>query len=139
MVLLDKEPQLGSHQTGHNSGVIHSGIYYKPGSLKARLCVEGARRMKEFCDTHGIKWERCGKVIVATDADELPRLQTIYERGQANGLPGLKMLSAEEVRELRAELPRGAGDPVPETGIVDYVQVVGQDGGARPAARRSAS
>src|SRR5438552_9677276 len=97
VVVLEKEARVGSHQTGHNSGVIHSGIYYKPGSLKARTCVDGARRMKQFCDTHGIKWEGCGKVIVATDAGELPRLQTIYERGQANGLSGLKMLSAEEV------------------------------------------
>src|ERR1700724_2422318 len=100
LVLAEKESRLAGHQTGDNSGVIHSGIYYKPGSLKARTCVEGARRMKQFCDTHGIKWEGCGKVIVATDAAELPRLQNIYERGQANGLSGLKMLSAEEVREL---------------------------------------
>ena len=100
LILLEKEAQIAAHQTGHNSGVIHSGIYYKPGSLKARTCVDGARRMKQFCDTHGIKWEGCGKVIVATDAAELPRLQNIYERGQANGLSGLKMLSAEEVRGL---------------------------------------
>ena len=124
VVLLDKEPQLGSHQTGHNSGVIHSGVYYKPGSLKARLCVDGARRMKQFCDTHGIKWEGCGKVIVATDADELPRLQTIYERGQANGLAGLKMLSAEEVRAYEPNCRAVRAIHVPETGIVDYGQVV---------------
>jgi L-2-hydroxyglutarate oxidase len=124
VTLLDKEPQLGSHQTGHNSGVIHSGIYYKPGSLKARLCVDGARRMKQFCDTHGIKWEGCGKVIVATDEKELPRLSTIFERGQANGLSGLKMLSAEEVREYEPNCRAVRAIHVPETGIVDYRQVV---------------
>jgi L-2-hydroxyglutarate oxidase LhgO len=124
VILLDKEPQLGQHQTGHNSGVIHSGIYYKPGSLKARLCVDGARRMKQFCDVHGIKWEGCGKVIVATDAAELPRLQTIFERGQANGLAGLKMLSAEEVREYEPNCRAVRAIQVPETGIVDYSQVV---------------
>ena len=126
LLLLEKEPQIAAHQTGHNSGVIHSGIYYKPGSLKARTCVEGARRMKQFCDTHGIKWEACGKVIVATDAAELPRLQNIYERGQANGLSGLKMLSAEEVRELEPNCRAVRAIHVPETGIVDYVQVAGK-------------
>ncbi|HKW92021.1 MAG TPA: L-2-hydroxyglutarate oxidase [Methylomirabilota bacterium] len=124
VTLLDKEPQLGAHQTGHNSGVIHSGIYYKPGSLKAKLCVDGARRMKQFCDAHGIKWEGCGKVIVATDERELSRLQTIYERGQANGLSGLKMLTAEEVREYEPNCRAVRAIHVPETGIVDYAQVV---------------
>jgi L-2-hydroxyglutarate oxidase LhgO len=124
VAVLDKEARLAGHQTGHNSGVIHSGIYYKPGSLKARLCVDGARRMKQFCDTHGIKWESCGKVIVATDEKELPRLSTIYERGQANGLAGLKMLSAEEVREHEPNCRAVRAIHVPETGIVDYVQVV---------------
>jgi L-2-hydroxyglutarate oxidase LhgO len=124
VTVLDKEPQLGTHQTGHNSGVIHSGIYYKPGSLKARLCVDGARRMKQFCDTHGIKWEGCGKVIVATDERELPRLQNIFERGQANGLAGLKMLSAEEVRAYEPNCRAVRAIHVPETGIVDYSQVI---------------
>ncbi|HEY7437247.1 MAG TPA: L-2-hydroxyglutarate oxidase [Methylomirabilota bacterium] len=126
IVILEKEPQIATHQTGHNSGVIHSGIYYKPGSPKARLCVDGARRMKQFCDTHGIKWEGCGKVIVATDEAELPRLQTIYERGQANGLAGLKMLSAEEVRAYEPNCRAVRAIHVPETGIVDYSQVVGK-------------
>jgi len=126
LLLLEKEPAIAAHQTGHNSGVIHSGIYYKPGSLKARTCVDGARRMKQFCDTHGIKWEGCGKVIVATDEAELPRLQTIYERGQANGLAGLKMLSAEELRELEPNCRAVRAIHVPETGIVDYVQVAGK-------------
>lgn len=126
LLLLEKEDRIATHQTGHNSGVIHSGIYYKPGSLKARTCVEGARRMKQFCDTHGIKWEACGKVIVATDEAELPRLQTIYERGQANGLAGLKMLSAEELREFEPNCRAVRAIHVPETGIVDYVQVAGK-------------
>jgi (S)-2-hydroxyglutarate dehydrogenase len=126
LLVLEKEERIATHQTGHNSGVIHSGIYYKPGSLKARTCVEGARRMKQFCDTHGIKWEGCGKVIVATDQAELPRLQTIYERGQANGLAGLKMLSAEELREFEPNCRAVRAIHVPETGIVDYVQVAGK-------------
>ncbi len=123
LVILDKEPRLASHQTGHNSGVIHSGVYYKPGSLKARLCVEGARLMKEFCDAHGIGWEGCGKVIVATDERELPRLQSIYERGAANGLKGLKVLSAAEVAEYEPHCRAVRALLVPETGIVDYVAV----------------
>jgi L-2-hydroxyglutarate oxidase LhgO len=124
LVLLEAADKLASHQTGHNSGVIHSGVYYKPGSLKAKLCVDGARRMKEFCDTHDIKWEGCGKIIVATDANELPRLQTIYERGQANGLTGLKMLTADEVRAYEPNCRAVRAVHVPETGIVDYTQVV---------------
>jgi L-2-hydroxyglutarate oxidase len=139
LIVLEKEPQIAAHQTGHNSGVIHSGIYYKPGSLKARTCVEGARRMKQFCDTHGIKWEACGKVIVATDEAELPRLSTIYERGQANGLAGLKMLSAEELREFEPNCRAVRAIHVPETGIVDYVQVSGKMGGGErdpPAGER---
>jgi len=126
LIMLEKEAKIASHQTGHNSGVIHSGIYYKPGSLKARTCVDGARRMKQFCDTHGIKWEACGKVIVATDERELPRLSNIYERGQANGLTGLKMLTAEEVREYEPNCRAVRAIHVPETGIVDYVQVAGK-------------
>jgi L-2-hydroxyglutarate oxidase LhgO len=126
LILLEKEATIASHQTGHNSGVIHSGIYYKPGSLKARTCVDGARRMKQFCDTHGIKWEACGKVIVATDERELPRLSNIYERGQANGLSGLKMLTAEEVREFEPNCRAVRAIHVPETGIVDYVEVAGK-------------
>jgi L-2-hydroxyglutarate oxidase LhgO len=123
LVILDKEPRLGSHQTGHNSGVIHSGVYYKPGSLKARLCVEGGRLMKRFCDAHGIAWDGCGKVIVATDEREVPRLQSIYERGTANGLHGLKLLTSEEVAGYEPHCRAVRGLLVPETGIVDYSQV----------------
>jgi (S)-2-hydroxyglutarate dehydrogenase len=123
LVVLDKEARLATHQTGHNSGVIHSGIYYKPGSLKARLCVDGARRMKQFCEAHGITWEGCGKLIVATDEGELPRLQAIYERGQQNGLIGLKLLSGAEVRDYEPHCRAVRAILVAETGIVDYVQV----------------
>jgi (S)-2-hydroxyglutarate dehydrogenase len=123
LVILDKEPKVATHQTGHNSGVIHSGIYYKPGSLKARLCTEGARLMKAFCTEHGIHWELCGKLIVATDEGELGRLQSIYERGQANGLQGLKVLEASEVKAYEPNCRAVRALVVPETGIVDYVQV----------------
>src|SRR5262249_49239606 len=135
LVILDREPGLGAHETGPNSGVIHSGVYYKPGSLKARLCVEGGRLMKEFCDAHGIGWERCGKVIVATDDRELPRLQSIYERGTANGLYGLKMISGAEVaehephcRRARASRPRHRHRGLRARGP--------EDGGAGPGTRR---
>lgn len=123
LAILDKEPRIATHQTGHNSGVIHSGAYYKPGSLKARLCVQGAKLMKQFCDTHGIHWEACGKLIVATDEAELPRLQTIYERATANGLAGVKRISAEEVTDYEPYCRAVSALVVPETGIVDYGQV----------------
>jgi len=123
VVILDKEAKIASHQTGHNSGVIHSGIYYKPGSLKARLCTEGARLMKAFCSEHGIHWEPCGKLIVATDESELGRLTSIHERGQANGLKGLKVLEGDEVKAYEPNCRAVRALLVPETGIVDYVQV----------------
>jgi len=123
VVILDKEAKIATHQTGHNSGVIHSGIYYKPGSLKARLCTEGARLMKAFCSEHGIHWELCGKLIVATDESELGRLTSIHERGQANGLKGLKVLEGDEVKAYEPNCRAVRALLVPETGIVDYVQV----------------
>ena len=88
LVVIDKQTAVAQHQTGHNSGVIHSGIYYTPGSLKARLCVEGARLMYEYCDEHAIPYERCGKLVVALDDDELPRLDALEARARANGVPG---------------------------------------------------
>src|SRR2546422_1563546 len=124
----DKEPKIAPPKPGHNSGVIPSGIYYKPGSLKAKLCVQGARLMKAFCTEHGIHWEPCGKLIVATDEQELPRLQSIYERGQANGLSGLKILEAEDVRGIEPHCQAVRAIVVPETGIVDYIQVAGKMG-----------
>ncbi|HEY7199843.1 MAG TPA: L-2-hydroxyglutarate oxidase [Candidatus Dormibacteraeota bacterium] len=120
LALVDKEPRIGVHQTGHNSGVIHSGIYYAPGSLKARLCVAGAREMYAYCEANGIPTERCGKVIVATDESELGRLHDLHRRGLANGVEGLEIVGPERLRELE---PHCAGIRAlwsPNTGIVDY-------------------
>src|SRR5947208_12368069 len=95
LLVLEKEDAVAKHQSGHNSGVIHSGVYYKPGSLKAKMCVEGAAAMVEFCREHNLKHEICGKVIVATSEEEIPGLKQLLERGQANGLVGLRMLDRE--------------------------------------------
>lgn len=124
IVVLEAEKKLAAHQTGNNSGVIHSGIYYKPGSLKARNCVEGREALYQFCQEHNIRHENCGKVIVATTEDELPRLEALLERGQANGLGGLRRLTPEEIKEYEPHTTGLAGIYVPQTGIVDYVQVV---------------
>ena len=123
LTLLEKESAVGRHQSGHNSGVIHSGIYYKPGSLKARLCVEGSAAMVEFCREHGIPYQICGKVIVATSAEEAPRLQSLLERGRANGLTGLRSLNRDELREIEPHCSGVAWLLVPGTGITDYVKV----------------
>jgi L-2-hydroxyglutarate oxidase len=123
VTVLEKEAQIASHQTGHNSGVIHSGIYYKPGSLKARLCVEGAAAMVRFCREHNIPHDVCGKVIVATREEELPALQQLMERGQTNGLAGLRMLSRKELRELEPHCAGITAIRVPSTGITDYTMV----------------
>jgi (S)-2-hydroxyglutarate dehydrogenase len=119
LAVLEKENDWARHQTGRNSGVMHSGIYYKPGSLKATLCCEGHRRLLEFCDTHGILHETCGKVIVATKAAELPRLQSLFERGIAHGL-AIRRLSASEVKEIEPHVVCLEGLHVPSTGIVNY-------------------
>jgi (S)-2-hydroxyglutarate dehydrogenase len=123
LVILEKERDIAQHQTGHNSGVIHSGIYYKPGSYKARLCVEGARLMKTFCEKSGIEVQTCGKVIVATSDDELPRLKTLYERGVANGVPGVTMIDAGRLKEIEPHASALAGIQSPQTAIVDYRRV----------------
>ncbi|HYU19380.1 MAG TPA: L-2-hydroxyglutarate oxidase [Chloroflexota bacterium] len=123
LAVLEKEPDIGRHQTGHNSGVIHSGIYYAPGSLKARLCVEGSRAVTEFCDEHGIAYERCGKVVVATEESELPRLEELYQRGQANGVPGLELVGPERLRELEPHARAIKAIHSPWTGIVDWSRV----------------
>jgi len=123
LTLLEKESDLATHQTGHNSGVIHSGIYYAPGSLKAALCVRGARALVEFCQARGIRVERCGKAIVATTPAELPRLETLYRRGQANGVPDVTLMDAGQLREVE---PHAAGLKalhVPSTAIVNFRQV----------------
>src|SRR3977135_4007154 len=96
LLVLEKEASVARHQSAHNSGVIHSGLYYKPGSLKARLCVAGAAAMVEFCREHGIPHKVCGKVIVATNKQELPRLEELGRRGEANGVGGLRLISREE-------------------------------------------
>jgi len=123
IAVLEKEGDVGQHQTGHNSGVIHAGIYYKPGSYKARLCVEGGRLLTEFCAAQGIRYERCGKVIVATDETEVPRLRTLYDRGVANGVPGLAMISAGELRRIEPHARAVQALHSPQTGIVDYGEV----------------
>ncbi|MEK7714219.1 MAG: FAD-dependent oxidoreductase, partial [candidate division NC10 bacterium] len=122
LAILEKEPKLASHQTGHNSGVIHSGIYYKPGSHKARLCVEGKHLMLEFCEKHGIRVDRCGKVIVATTEAELPRLQTLYERGIANGVP-VEMIEGDRVKDFEPHAAALRAIVSPSTAIVDYGEV----------------
>jgi L-2-hydroxyglutarate oxidase LhgO len=123
LLILEKEDRVARHQSGHNSGVIHSGVYYKPGSLKARLCVAGAAAMVEFCREHGVPHKVCGKVIVATDESELPRLEELARRGQANGLTGLRMIGADELRELEPHANGLHALVVPSTGITDYALV----------------
>ena len=119
VVVLEKEPRVAAHQTGHNSGVLHSGIYYKPGSLKALNCRAGKRAMEAFCEEHGIAFERCGKVIVATRDDELPKLREILRRGQQNGVD-CREIDAAECREIEPHAAAVAAVHVPESGIVDY-------------------
>jgi (S)-2-hydroxyglutarate dehydrogenase len=123
LLLAEKEDGVARHQSGHNSGVIHSGIYYKPGSLKAKTCVEGAAAMVEFCRQHSIPHQICGKVIVATSEQEFPRMQTLFERGQANGLQGVRMIGPEEIREIEPHCAGIRALVVPSTGITDYATV----------------
>ena len=123
VVILEKEDGVARHQTGHNSGVIHSGVYYKPGTLKARLCVEGARAMVEFCAQHGIPNEVCGKLIVATTAAEAERLEDLLARGEANSLVGMRLLGQEAMREIEPHVGGVRALQVPSTGITDYALV----------------
>jgi (S)-2-hydroxyglutarate dehydrogenase len=125
LVVLEAEGKLAQHQTGHNSGVIHSGLYYKPGSLKAKNCADGRELMYRYCAENGIAHERCGKVVVATDERELPALAELERRGIANGLKGIRRLTPEQVREHEPHVAGIAGLFVAETGIVDYKQVAG--------------
>lgn len=120
VVVLEKEPGVARHQTGHNSGVIHSGIYYRPGSLKARLCVSGAEELVAFCEQRGVPYERCGKVVVATREEEIAPLRELHRRGTANGVRGMRLLAPEEVRELEPSVSCVLGMAVPTTGIVDF-------------------
>lgn len=123
LLVLEKESHVGRHQSSHNSGVIHSGVYYKPGSLKASLCVEGARAMLAFCREHGIPHQVCGKVIVATHEAEFPGLTRLQRRGEANGLTGLRLLSPEELHEVEPHATGLRALLVPCTGITDYLKV----------------
>ena len=123
VAVLEKEAEVGFHQTGHNSGVIHAGIYYLPGSLKARLCVQGAAELYALCERHAVAYERCGKVIVARDASELPALDELERRGRANAVPGLRRLTAAELSEVEPHCRGTAALHSPHTGIVDFAAV----------------
>lgn len=123
VVVLEAEDRIATHQTGHNSGVIHSGLYYKPGSLKAQNCFAGREAMYRYCEEKGIRHRRSGKIIVATRADELPRLEELRRRGDANGLRELRILGRPELRELEPEVDAIAGLRILEAGIVDYGEV----------------
>ncbi|MEZ0610326.1 L-2-hydroxyglutarate oxidase [Fibrella sp. WM1] len=123
VIVLEKEIRVAAHQTGHNSGVIHSGLYYKPGSLKATNCISGYHMLLEFCDRENVPYELCGKIVVATKAEQVPQLNTLFERGQQNGLGGLRRLSVGEMREIEPHVAGVDGIFVPQTGIIDYTQV----------------
>jgi L-2-hydroxyglutarate oxidase LhgO len=123
LLLLEKESGPGRHQTGHNSGVLHCGLYYKQGSAKARLAMQGIRRMVEFCAQHNIPHELCGMIVLATDGSELPALHALLERGRANGLDGLQLLSREQIAEFEPHAAGVAALRVPQEGIVDYTAV----------------
>jgi (S)-2-hydroxyglutarate dehydrogenase len=123
LLVLDKESQIAQHQTGHNSGVIHSGLYYRPGSVKAATCVSGRKALLEFCDRNGVPYEICGKTVVAISADEVPRLEELHRRGVANGLKGIEVLAPEKLKELEPHAIGVKGLHVPETGIIDYKKV----------------
>lgn len=143
LAVLDAEPRLAAHQTGHNSGVLHSGLYYRPGSLKARNCVEGRRRLVRFCAEHEIPHEVCGKLVIATEEAEIPRLDELERRGNANGLTGLRRLVADEIPHFEPHATGRAALWVPETGIVDYravaeayARIIRESGGEIHLARR---
>jgi (S)-2-hydroxyglutarate dehydrogenase len=123
ILVLEKEDEVAHHQTGNNSGVIHSGLYYKPGSLKAKNCIDGYHMMIQFCDEHHIPYDLCGKVVVATDKSELGRLRDLFDRGRENGLEGLEMLGQARLKEIEPHLAGIQGIRVPQTGIVNYKQV----------------
>jgi (S)-2-hydroxyglutarate dehydrogenase len=123
IAVLERQSEVATEQSGRNSGVVHAGIYYAPGSLRARLCVAGARELYEYCDERGVPYERCGKVIVARDSSELPALDELERRGRQNGVPGLRRLSGGELREIEPHAAGVAALHSPETGIVDFRRV----------------
>jgi (S)-2-hydroxyglutarate dehydrogenase len=124
LAVLDKEPVVGAHQTRHSSGVVHRGVYYAPGSLKAQLCVEGAARLLSYCDERGIPILRCGKVVVATDASEVARLEELYRRSVENGVPGAELIGPDRLRELEPHVAGVRALHSPETAVVDFGRVV---------------
>ena len=121
--IIEKETQVAMHQTGHNSGVIHSGIYYQPGSLKAKLCVEGVRALLQFADQNNIPYELCGKVIIAADLKEAEWLKRLFERGAANGVYGLELIDSDRIKELEPNAAGILGVYSPKTGIINYSAV----------------
>ncbi len=123
LLLLEKEEKLCAHQTGNNSGVIHSGIYYKPGSLKATNCRKGYQMLIEFCDKNEIEYDLCGKVIVATNSEQLPALEKLYQRGIENGLDGIKRIDGDQLKEIEPHVNGKEGIFVPQTGIIDFTTV----------------
>ena len=123
ITVLEKEKTVGQHQSSHNSGVLHCGLYYQPGSAKARLAVSGIQEMIAFCRQHGVPHEVCGKLVVAADESEVPRLRALHERGQQNGLQGLRLLNPEEMREIEPHVGGVAALHVPQEGIADYPKV----------------
>jgi len=123
LLLLEKESQIGLHQTGNNSGVIHSGLYYKPGSLKAKNCIQGYQQLLAFCDEHNIEYEICGKIVVATDQEQVALLRSLHERGQLNGLTGLKPIPVEALADYEPHVAGLEGLWVPQTGIINYLEV----------------
>lgn len=123
ILIIEKENEICKHQSGNNSGVIHSGIYYKPGSLRAENCIRGYRQLLEFCNEHGIDYELCGKLIVATKEDEISQLDKIFDRGLANGLKGIKKISGDEARSIEPYVNAVAAIHVPEAGIIHYPDV----------------
>ncbi len=123
ILLLEKEAKLAAHQTGNNSGVLHSGLYYKPGSAKAQCAVQGLQQMIAFCREHGVAHEQCGKIVVATEQNELPRLENLWVRGNANGLLGLRKLNPAQIKEIEPHAAGLAAIHVPQEGIVDYPAV----------------
>lgn len=123
VIVVEAEDKVAVHQSGHNSGVIHSGLYYKPGSLKAKLCAEGREMMFEFCEDHGIEAVRCGKLVVATNEDEVGRLDGLLQRARENGLVGVRRVDGKEMREIEPVVGGICGLFVPETGKTDFVKV----------------
>ncbi len=123
LLLIEKEEGTAKHQTGHNSGVIHSGLYYKPGSLKARNCIDGYNMLLDFCRKEEIEHDLCGKIVVATQKEQLPILETLYQRGSENGLKNLEYLSVEQMKEIEPHVAGIKGIKVPQTGIIDYKAV----------------